>query len=479
MHAAMQVVEQDGLIVAAARCNDGFPSHGNFKRLLFDSPTPRALLDTVMAPGFSVYDQWEAQLLAIIALKARVALKSDLDPAEVRRAHLEPVEDIGARVSTELTRRGDVPDRGPARRPHEHPLPGGRVSEGRPPLARATIERMVGYVPGEQPGPGEKVIKLNTNENPFPPSPRVMEAIREVDAEWLRRYPNPTADAFPGDRRPGPRRPPDMIIAGNGSDEILTIALRTFVGPGDLIAWPDPTYSLYPVLAQIGEARALTVPWEEGWRLAGAGCWPRAEPGPSSSPTRTLPRARSYRPRRSPSYPVRPTAWCWSTRPTSISPIPTACPCSPTVPTSSSAARLSKGYSLAGLRFGYALAAPGLVTQMMKVKDSYNCDALAIAAAQAALLDQAHARAGWEAVRTERARLTAELERRGWRVIPSQANFLLAAVPDGDGGAVYRALKQKGILVRYFDSPDLSRMVRITIGRRDENDALLQALAAP
>jgi lactate racemase len=109
MHAAMQVVEEDGLIVAASRCNDGFPSHGNFKRLLFDSPSPRALLDTITAPGFSVYDQWEAQLLAIIALRARVALKSDLDPAEVRRAHLEPIEDIGARVSEELARRGDVP----------------------------------------------------------------------------------------------------------------------------------------------------------------------------------------------------------------------------------------------------------------------------------------------------------------------------------------------------------------------------------
>jgi lactate racemase len=109
MHAAFQVVEPDGLIVAASRCNDGFPGHGNFKRLLFEYGSPRALLDAIMAPGFSVYDQWEAQLLAIIALHARVALKSELDPAEVERAHLEPVEDIGARVKVELDRRGDVP----------------------------------------------------------------------------------------------------------------------------------------------------------------------------------------------------------------------------------------------------------------------------------------------------------------------------------------------------------------------------------
>jgi nickel-dependent lactate racemase len=110
MHAAAQIVEQDGFILAASRCNDGFPSHGNFRKLLFEHGSPRALLDAIMAPGFSVYDQWEAQLLAIIALRARVGLKSDIDPQEVRRAHLEPVEDMGARLADELARRGrDVP----------------------------------------------------------------------------------------------------------------------------------------------------------------------------------------------------------------------------------------------------------------------------------------------------------------------------------------------------------------------------------
>ena len=109
MHAAMQVVEQDGLIVAASRCNDGFPDHGNFKRLLFEHPTPRALLEAISSPGFSVYDQWEAQLLAIVALKARVGLKSELAPDDVQRAYSEPIEDVGRRVAAELRDRGDVP----------------------------------------------------------------------------------------------------------------------------------------------------------------------------------------------------------------------------------------------------------------------------------------------------------------------------------------------------------------------------------
>ncbi|HYF49351.1 MAG TPA: nickel-dependent lactate racemase [Planctomycetota bacterium] len=110
MHAAMQIVQQDGLIVAAARCNDGFPEHGNFRKLLFEGNSPQAILDRILAPGFSMYDQWEAQLLAIICLKARTALYSEIPPDHVKRAHLEPITDIGARVGKELERLGqDAP----------------------------------------------------------------------------------------------------------------------------------------------------------------------------------------------------------------------------------------------------------------------------------------------------------------------------------------------------------------------------------
>jgi nickel-dependent lactate racemase len=110
MSAAAQIIEQDGLIVAASKCNDGFPSHGNFKKLLFDHDSPQAILDTILAPGFSMYDQWEAQLLAMIRLKARVGLYSDIAPNEVRRAHLEPTSDISAFIADELNRIGkDAP----------------------------------------------------------------------------------------------------------------------------------------------------------------------------------------------------------------------------------------------------------------------------------------------------------------------------------------------------------------------------------
>jgi nickel-dependent lactate racemase len=110
MSAAAQIVAQDGLIVAASKCNDGFPNHGNFKKLLFDHDSPQAVLDTILAPGFSMYDQWEAQLLAMIRLKARVGLYSDIAADEVRRAHLEPVNDISKFIADELNRIGkDAP----------------------------------------------------------------------------------------------------------------------------------------------------------------------------------------------------------------------------------------------------------------------------------------------------------------------------------------------------------------------------------
>ena len=133
----------------------------------------------------------------------------------------------------------------------------------------------------------------------------------------------------------------------------------------------------------------------------------------------------------------------------------------------------SKGYSLAGLRFGYAVAQPRVIHEMAKVKDSYNCDAISVVAATAAILDQEHARASWTHVREERHRVSAELTKLGWHVLPSHANFILAGCPDGRGRDAYLGLKAQGILVRYFDKPGLADKIRITIGTSQENNALI------
>lgn len=344
-----------------------------------------------------------------------------------------------------------------------------------PPRPRPAVEAMHAYTPGEQPGPGERVIKLNTNENPFPPSPRVMEAIRALEPERLRRYPNPTAEEFRAVAARVHGVGPEMIIAGNGSDEILAMAVRTFLDPGDVLAYPHPTYSLYPVLADMSQVKVAEVPWADGWRLpadalvaSGARAIFFANPNAPSGTLVSPGEVRALAARFDglllvdEAYVDFADAHCLE--------LVRSCP---NVLVSRT---FSKGYSLAGLRFGYAVAAPAVIAAMNKVKDSYNCDALSVTAATAALADQEYARGAWAAVRGERARLTEELTRRGWKVIPSQANFLLATDPRADGGAVYRALKARGILVRHFARPGLDDKVRITVGTAEENDALLGAI---
>lgn len=344
------------------------------------------------------------------------------------------------------------------------------------PRPRSTVANMSGYTPGEQPKPGEPVIKLNTNENPYPPSPRVFDAIRAIGADALRRYPSPMADDF---RRAAARVhgvAPECILAGNGSDDILQIALRTYCGAGDVLASPDPTYSLYPVLAQLADVSFVTVPWSPGWRL------------PSDALLALNPRAIFF------ANPNAPSGT--SVAPDDVSALAARTDalvlvdeayvdfaetdCLGLLATHENifvTRTLSKGYGLAGLRFGYGVGHPAIVEQLAKVKDSYNCDAIAIAAACAALEDQPYAREQWTRVRSERARMSAALSERGFSVIPSQANFLLAAVPgEPNARGLYEALKKGGVLVRYFDKPGLSDKLRISIGTPAENDAVLSGI---
>jgi histidinol-phosphate aminotransferase len=355
------------------------------------------------------------------------------------------------------------------------------------PLARSTIRALEGYVPGEQPLPGARVVKLNTNENPYPPSPRVMEAIRAVPPHALQRYPRPMADEF----RVAASRvlgvPEEAILAGNGSDDILTIATRTFLAPGDALAYPEPTYSLYPVLAKLQDARTVTVPWGEGrgdgWSLpvdalvkTGAKAIYLANPNAPSgtqvpaSAVEGLARAFDGVLLVDEAYVDFADESCLDL--------------AMRLPNVVISRTLSKAYSLAGLRFGFAVAQPEIIAEMAKVKDSYNCDALSIAAAAAAIADQDYARATWVKIRAERDRLTHALEGLGWTVLPSQANFVLATVPRGVGGEgrgraaqVLASLKAKGVLVRYFGVPGLDDKLRITVGTSDDTDALIVALS--
>jgi histidinol-phosphate aminotransferase len=301
--------------------------------------------------------------------------------------------------------------------------------------------------------------------------------VRDVEAESLRRYPNPTGDAFRAAAAKLHGLHLNNLICGNGIDDILTIATRTFVPPGGTIAYPDPTYSLYPVLAQLQDAKAVAVPWAEGYALpiealvaTGANAIylanPNAPTGTFVPPAKVAELASAFHGAVlvDEAYVDFADGHCLG-----------LIAHHPNVIVSRS---LSKSYALAGLRFGYAAAQPAVIAELMKVKDSYNADAIAVAAATAAIEDQAYARFTWGYVREERARVTAELEAMGWRVLPSQANFVLATAPDGRGREAYEGLRRQHILIRHFDRPGLADKIRITIGQSHENNALLAGIRA-
>jgi histidinol-phosphate aminotransferase len=341
-----------------------------------------------------------------------------------------------------------------------------------PCFVRATVRGLDGYTPGEQPGVGERVVKLNTNENPFPPSEAVMRAVQQIDREMLRRYPNPTADHFRNAAAKVLGVTPDMIMAGNGSDDILTIATRACLSPGDTLAYPDPTYSLYPVLARLQDAKAAEVPWERDYSLPIEGLLaakpqaiylanPNAPTGTFVSPLRVAELAKQFK-----GMVLVDEAYVDFADDSCLALVKQHA----NVVISRT---FSKAYSLAGMRFGFAVALPQVIRELMKVKDSYNVDAVAIVAAAAAIEDQEYAREKWEQIKNERERVSSELTQLGWTVLPSKANFVLARAPDGRGRDAYLGLKAQGILVRYFDRPGLTDKIRITIGQSHENNALL------
>lgn len=332
---------------------------------------------------------------------------------------------------------------------------------------------MAGYVPGEQPRGGE-FIKLNTNENPYPPSPRVFEAVRDaLTAERLRKYPDPVGTAF---RQAAGRVldvDPEGILIGNGSDDILTIVTRTFVPEGGLIVSPTPSYLLYRTLAEIQGARFQTVPYTEDWQL----------PSP---------------------WPVRGASLTFLANPNSPSGTSVALPAlerwveevgGPVILDEAYVdfadahglalakrrqvivtRSLSKSYSLAGIRFGFAVADPAIIRELIKVKDSYNSDVLSLAAATAALEDQDYRLMTRAKILATRSRLEAALARLGFIVTPSQSNFVWSRRSDRPVKPLYEELKRRLILVRYMNYEGYGDGLRITVGTDVEIDRLLAEL---
>jgi len=344
---------------------------------------------------------------------------------------------------------------------------------------RPNIEAMVPYVPGEQPAPGTKVIKLNTNENPYPPSPKVAAAIQAELAgggERLRLYSDPKALALRQAAADVFGFPMEQILHGNGSDELLAMLCRAFVGEGQAIAYSYPTYVLYETLAHAQGARILAFDYDRDFNLPrqlfGCGAQLVFVASPNSPSGTTYSRAQLTELARSLRDGVLAVDEAY-------------------VPFADSdnlalakeldnvvvLRTFSKSHSLAGMRLGLLYGSARIVSGLWKVKDSYNLDRLAIVAGAASLRDTAWTAANVKKVRATRERLSGALAALGLDVVPSQSNFIFARMKDAATAAgAYRFLKERGILIRYFPARLLDDGVRVSVGTDAEVDALLAAL---
>ncbi len=376
-----------------------------------------------------------------------------------------------------------------------------------------------GYVPGEQPAGG---VKLNTNENPYPPPPAVAEALARFPIERLRRYPPGDAAPFRAAAARVHGVDPAEVIATNGGDELLRLAVATYADPGEPVAITPPTYSLYKVLIRLHGAQPVEVPLTGEWRLpdrlaeslnrSGARLAflvnPHAPSGRLYDREEITAVADGFE-----GVLLVDEAYVDFVDPAHGYDLVPAIRDRPNLLILRT---LSKGYSLAGLRFGYGLGpAPLLAPMLTKTKDSYNVDALAVEVARAALESREWAADNWARVRAERERLRTGLERIGLPSFPSETNFVLASVPPdalagrpsgssysrgsvpagggrnanasgdgradtcGSGGAerLYRALRARDVHVRWFAEPRLADRLRISVGTAEENDRLLATLA--
>jgi histidinol-phosphate aminotransferase len=338
---------------------------------------------------------------------------------------------------------------------------------------RDNVERAAGYTPGFQPAATE-VVKLNTNENPYPPSPKVMQTLAQMTGEHLRRYPDPVGQAFREAAAEINGVAPGNIMCCNGGDDLLSIAIRACCDGQRALAYPVPTYSLYPVLANLENCKTLEIPFADGYALpaelakTGAAltivCNPNAPTATRIDTDELASLAGELT-----GVLLIDEAYVDFARGSAVRLVKD-------VDNVVLLRSMSKGYSLAGLRFGYAIGSETLIAGLLKVKDSYNVDALAIALATAAIRDQAYFQANVAKVKAERQALIAQLRALDFEVADSCTNFVLARFKNGSAAPIHEQLAQRNIFVRYFDVPELRDKLRISVGTPEQNAKLLVAL---
>lgn len=334
------------------------------------------------------------------------------------------------------------------------------------------------YVPGEQPRIAE-LVKLNTNESPFGPSPRALEAVRAEAADTLRLYPDPQASALRAALATYHKVRPEQVFVGNGSDEVLAHTFAALLKHEAPLLFPDITYSFYPVYCRLFGIAYDAVPLDQTMRIQISDYRRQAGaiiiPNPNAPTGVALSRAEiTALLEEHPDLPiVIDEAYVDFGAETAI-PLVASHPNLLVVQT------MSKSRALAGLRVGYAIGDADLIEALTRVKDSFNSYPLgrpAQAGAIASLEDEAYFQQGRARVIEGRERLTQGLSKLGFDVLPSSANFVFARHPANEGAALAAALRERAVIVRHFSAPRISDYLRITVGTDAQTDRLLSALA--
>jgi len=354
-----------------------------------------------------------------------------------------------------------------------------------PQLVRPLVRQLHPYVPGEQPKI-KGLIKLNTNENPYPPSPKVLRVIKAAVDGRLRLYPNPTAERLRTKLAALHRCRPEHIIVGNGSDELLAMAVRAFVEPApasparnrsrSVVQYFHPSYSLYPVLADIHGAIKNPIPLQENYDLPNVDRlrWDfRAAVTFVTTPN--APSGRGYSTaqlnvlcRRQKGIVILDEAYVDFAEENALA-------LALKYPHVLVARTFSKAYSLCFQRIGYFVGHPDLISALHKIRDSYNTNGLGQIAAEATLDDLKYYRGNFRRIVQTRDRLVQQLKQLGFTVQPSQTNFILAAPPIWPAKRWLAELRERKILVRWFNQPGISSHLRITVGTPAEVAALVSA----
>ncbi|HEX5220313.1 MAG TPA: histidinol-phosphate transaminase [Verrucomicrobiae bacterium] len=357
-------------------------------------------------------------------------------------------------------------------------------------LIRPLVRKLHPYVPGEQPKI-KGLIKLNTNENPYPPSPKVLKAVKAAVDGRLRLYPNPGADRLREKLAKLHRCRPENIIVGNGSDELLMLAVRAFAETRNgergtrnnarvVVQYLTPSYSLYPVLADIHGAARNAVPLNPDFSLPAIADPKRSKQWNFNAALTfvTTPNAPSGR-----GYRVKELdALCRAQRGVVVLDEAyvdfadeNALKLALTHPHVIVARTFSKAYSLCFQRVGYFVGHPELIAALHKIRDSYNVNGLGQVAAEATLEDLGYYRSNFRKIIATREQLSRDLTKLGFRVLPSQTNFILAKPPRYPAKDWLQKLRERKILVRWFSASEIRHYLRITIGTAQEAKALTRA----